>query len=271
MSQTFMNWELHVIDNHSTDDTIDLVHSFNDPRIHLHTIANEGIIARSRNLGIQHSTGKYIAFLDSDDRWYEDKLLLSVNSLDQGADVVCHGELWIGGDLPSRRVMYGPSKSASTQKLIHRGNCLSTSAVTMRHSLLTALSGFREDPRFITAEDYDLWIRSAKLGATIIFIPTILGEFRRSAISASSDIERNVLAEIAVCDDHLNGMAPGLTHFMKKRQRHARAWYGAGRSFATRGNSQSAWRAYGRAISLSPFIFRLLPAMMLLALRQVWR
>ena len=55
LSQSFKNWELLVINNNSTDNTINLIKKFNDKRIKVFNINNEGILARSRNLGIRKS------------------------------------------------------------------------------------------------------------------------------------------------------------------------------------------------------------------------
>ena len=74
LAQTFGGFEVLVVDNHSDDDTLDVVASFNDPRIRVLGVHNHGVIAVSRNLGIRESRGEWIAFLDSDDTWRSDKL-----------------------------------------------------------------------------------------------------------------------------------------------------------------------------------------------------
>ena len=74
LSQTYENYELIIIDNYSIDDTDNVLKNISDSRIRIIKIHNEGIIAKSRNLGISISKGIYIAFLDSDDLWYNNKL-----------------------------------------------------------------------------------------------------------------------------------------------------------------------------------------------------
>ncbi|NDF83787.1 MAG: glycosyltransferase family 2 protein, partial [Actinobacteria bacterium] len=74
VAQTFDNWEAIVVNNFSADETIDVVRSFNDDRITLINFSNNGIIAASRNQGIKAARGQYLAFLDSDDKWYPEKL-----------------------------------------------------------------------------------------------------------------------------------------------------------------------------------------------------
>ncbi len=74
ISQTYKNWELIIIDDCSTDNTIDIVNKFDDKRIKfLQNPKNSGA-AISRNYGLREAQGKYIAFLDSDDLWLSEKL-----------------------------------------------------------------------------------------------------------------------------------------------------------------------------------------------------
>ena len=91
IGQTYANWEGLIVDNHSLDNTVNLINSFNDSRLKLHMINNYGIIGMSRNLGAKYSDGKYLAFLDSDDWWANSKLQISVKSLEtNGVSLVYH-------------------------------------------------------------------------------------------------------------------------------------------------------------------------------------
>ena len=81
LSQTFTNWEIIIIDNHSLDGTKELVDNYNNPKIKMLLIKNNGNIAKSRNLGIKKSKGKYLALLDSDDLWVPNKLQICINAL----------------------------------------------------------------------------------------------------------------------------------------------------------------------------------------------
>ena len=90
LDQTLSDWELILIDNHSSDNTDELVSNYKDPRIKYIKIKNEGVIAASRNKGIRNSSAKYVALLDSDDWWMTDKLEKSIRALDDGADLVYH-------------------------------------------------------------------------------------------------------------------------------------------------------------------------------------
>ena len=103
--QKFKNYEVIVVDNHSKDETYKVVKNFKKKIIYK-KIRNNGVIAKSRNLGIKLSKGKWIAFLDSDDYWTVDKLEKNfqiINSKD--CDVVCNSE-WVI-NLERKKKKYG--------------------------------------------------------------------------------------------------------------------------------------------------------------------
>jgi glycosyltransferase involved in cell wall biosynthesis len=74
VDQSYRNWELIIVDDGSEDETERAVRSLNHPRIHYYKIAHSGILGKVRNHGIKKAQGDYIAFLDSDDLWRNDKL-----------------------------------------------------------------------------------------------------------------------------------------------------------------------------------------------------
>jgi glycosyltransferase involved in cell wall biosynthesis len=89
LAQTYEDWRLYVIDDASIDNTESLVLSFNDSRIcYIRQVNNQGV-SIARNVGISAAQGRYIAFLDSDDLWAENKLKSQLSMLENGYDVVC--------------------------------------------------------------------------------------------------------------------------------------------------------------------------------------
>ena len=103
-SQTISNYEIIIIDNHSTDNTNEVVNSFNDARLKLLKVHNNGVIAISRNKGILEAKGDWIAFLDSDDFWYPKKLEVSMKFISDNNqfEVISSNELAVNlktGDL----------------------------------------------------------------------------------------------------------------------------------------------------------------------------
>ncbi|MFH7014821.1 glycosyltransferase family 2 protein [Flavobacterium sp. FlaQc-47] len=73
LSQNFTDYEVIIINDESTDESEDVVRKFNDKRIQIFTQKNQGVSV-ARNLGIEKSKGKLIAFLDADDYWYPNHL-----------------------------------------------------------------------------------------------------------------------------------------------------------------------------------------------------
>ena len=127
--QDFKNWELLIIDNYSTDSSDEVISSYNDPRIRVFKINNEGIIAKSRNLGIKNAKAKWIAFLDSDDIWYFDKLSKLLELTDNNFDIICSNEYQHDLKRGVKMPLYYNLKSNNFYKeLLLKGNALSTSA-----------------------------------------------------------------------------------------------------------------------------------------------
>ena len=252
--QTYNDWEAIVVNNFSTDETSDLVLGWDDSRVRLVNFANNGIIAESRNLAISQARGEFIAFLDSDDTWEESKLSKSVDVLRAGSDLVCHAERWFGGGTRDRVVRYGPASRSTYDSLLLDGNCISTSAVVVRHDVLERVGKFRTHPNFVTTEDYDLWLRISQGGYKISFIDEVLGSFRRHASSASSATTRHLQAELAVLEDHFAKYPTGNTRSFTNRK--ALAHYTAGRSFSKSSKFREACGAFLTSLKMNPLHFR---------------
>lgn len=193
--QTYTNWEIILVDNHSEDNTGEVISRFQDGRIKHLMIHNNGIIAASRNFGIQNASGEWIAFLDSDDYWYQDKLETIVNNITTGnsADVYCHNEIMVNINTGQRKqLQYGPYDTSFYEKMLVYGNKLSTSATVVKSSFLknNALL-FSEDPELVTVEDYDFWLKLACLDARFHFISEIKGEYVIHANNSSSQQQRH--------------------------------------------------------------------------------
>jgi glycosyltransferase involved in cell wall biosynthesis len=253
VDQDFSDWKVTVVNNISTDHTHEVVAAFGNPKIQVVDFANHGVIAASRNHALNDSCAEFVAFLDSDDWWSPHKLSQCVARLDQGNDLVCHAEEW-RSETFSRVVKYGPQRRTAYRELLLGGNCLSTSAVVGRTRLFQQVGGFSERADFVTAEDYDLWLRLSKAGCKISLIDDVLGTFRIHSASASSSVARNCAAEMAVVASHLTD---GEFSKFTKRRRMGLSHYAAARAYHKAGDLISARREFAQAFRFAPFNMRL--------------
>ena len=269
IKQSHQNWEAIIVNNFSTDDTLQIIESFNEPRFKVVNFQNNGIIAASRNEGIRRSSAPFIAFLDSDDMWYSEKLSRCLVELEGGNDLVCHGEKWVSADTRQRNIVYGPASNATHDKLLFRGNCLSTSATIVRRDILNQVGGFSEDSTFTTAEDYELWLKISQITSGFIFLDEILGEYRRHELGASSSVLRHLNAELAVVNSHISLAQKKDIFSFKARNRKAKAIYSAGRTCMRVREHRLASSFFLRAIIKSPFFIRSYAALALTIARWV--
>jgi glycosyltransferase involved in cell wall biosynthesis len=157
LSQTYTDFELIVVDDGSTDNTPDLLSAYQD-RIIVLRQENAGVSA-ARNRGIRASSGRLIAFLDSDDLWLPKKLERQTAFFKENpAAMVCQTkETWIRN---GKRV--NPKKRHQKESGIFFERSLSLclvspSAVMIRRSFFDAVDLF--DESLPACEDYDLWLR----------------------------------------------------------------------------------------------------------------
>ena len=264
-AQTFNDWEAIVVNNFSEDDTMAVVESYDDPRIRLVNFANHGIIAAARNQGLSLTQAPFVAFLDSDDFWYPEKLQRCMDKLAQGYDLVCHAEVWVGPGERRRTVNYGPEARATYDSLLLDGNCISTSAVVVRREWLQRAGGFSIQPEFVTAEDYELWLKLARDGARIGFVDEVLGEYLIHEGNQSRTALRNMQAVMAVFEHHRPAL-DGRTSSGRLRRCEALILYSGARGLQDSGLYRHAWSYFFKAVLRYPWVLRFYAAMLLNAL-----
>lgn len=79
LMQSYKNFELLIVDDCSSDDTIERIRKFDDDRIFVTSLNKNGGVANARNVAIENSNGDFIAFLDADDLWHPEKLRTQIN------------------------------------------------------------------------------------------------------------------------------------------------------------------------------------------------
>jgi len=218
-----------VVDNHSTDGTDDVVRKLGNPNIDLHKIRNDGVIAASRNLGIRRARGEYVAFLDSDDWWLPQKLQESAAALASGADVVYHALFVVttsGQKTFRRQTRTRDLKLPVFTDLLVNGNALDNSSVVVRRRVLEEIGGFCEDRNMISAEDYDGWLRAAKVTERFTRIPRTLGYYWAGGGNVSNP-ERTIatadILEQRYSPELKRGEAAAKLYYLNYTR--GRAWY----------------------------------------------
>ena len=180
LNQTFQNYEIIIIDNYSEDNTENLIKNFNNEKISYIKNRNYGLIAKSRNLGIAKSKSEWIAFLDSDDCWYKDRLQKLFDFIINNKDypIICTSELIVNKINEKKKVRnYGPYKKNFYKDLIKYGNCISTSGSIIKKEILKENKVlFSEVKDFAPYEDYDFWMRLAQKNIKFKFLNSVLGE-----------------------------------------------------------------------------------------------
>lgn len=163
LAQTAPPLEVLVCDDGSTDGSEAVVRSIIDPRVRWVPGDRVGRPAVPRNRGIREARGDWVAFLDSDDEWTEEKLerqLLLAGKT--GCRAVC-SNAWRkvpGGERSDGLLLKDLPARITFEDLLRGNHVICSSAVVVR-SLLLRSSGFPEAPELKAIEDYALWLRVA--------------------------------------------------------------------------------------------------------------
>ena len=262
-AQTFQDFEVIVVNNFSDDHTLQVVEQANDPRIKAINSANQGVIGAGRNAGIKAASAPYVAFLDSDDTWAETKLERTAKAIEEHpeAGLFSHiQEMVWEGPAPSK-TFFGPPPGFSGnvyEYLLLFGNLLATSSAVVSRQRLDEVDGFSEDPAMMTAEDYDLWLKLARV-CEFHFIPEVLGSNLFHEASASSDIERHLAGILAVLDVHCYQAAGATASIYPRRvikKRYSSVYYYAGRRLQRTGLFRSPLGYYAKAIRTYPLYLK---------------
>lgn len=167
LDQKFQDFEIIIVDNYSTDNTDEVIESFKDERVILLKVKNKGIVAVSRNLGIKKATGKFIAFLDSDDWWLPNKLQSCIDALSNELDLVYHDLYLVKSEVGLiKRSNIMRSRTLTDPvfyDLLCNGNTICNSSVVVKRRLLMEIEGISEIKELVGCEDFDCWLRIASL------------------------------------------------------------------------------------------------------------
>lgn len=195
LNQTYQNFEIIIIDDESTDNTVSILKEFSNKynRIKYFQIPHAGRPSVPRNYGTEKSNGEFIAFLDADDIWVKNKLEIQLkefeknpkNILVYSMSVTFRDVNLFSANYEVLPLLYKVCRTK--QDFITKGNSITCSSVLLKKEYFKKVNGFDEDPK-LQVEDYDLWIRLSELGL-FTFIPRIQTYYRIHGKQFSSDWE----------------------------------------------------------------------------------
>lgn len=181
VAQDFPHWEVLVIDDGSTDAGPARVaaRAAGDPRIRPLAAPGRLGVAGARNLGIEAARGRWIAFLDADDRWRPGKLARQLPVLQAGAPIVFSAYDRV--DAAGRRLGTVPAAAR-----VCYGDALGGNPIGCLTGVWdTATFGRARMPDLPMHEDYAFWLALLRTGACATGLPDVLADYRVAAGSHS--------------------------------------------------------------------------------------
>ena len=181
--QTFRDFEVIVCNDGSTESIASVVIEFDrELNIRLLQMVNWGGPAKPRNEGLKVAKGLWVAYLDSDDWWDENRLDIVVGHLNDRVDFIYH-RLRVARESNSikkreKRATIGDSILGDPfRQMMLFGNPIPTSATMVRRDILLEFQGMSEERTLISLEDFDCWMRLARAGKNFYFLDLCLGNY----------------------------------------------------------------------------------------------
>lgn len=161
LAQDYSSIEVILVDDKSTDNSIQIINSIDDGRVKLVKHSENLGANAARNSGLKESKGEWIAFLDSDDTWdiYKlSKLMKLLLNKKEGFLIAYCGVKFVENSTITGEYIATKSGDLSNE-LLYKNIVGSASVPVMHKSLITKLNGFDESLK--SAQDWDLWLRVA--------------------------------------------------------------------------------------------------------------
>ncbi|SEL00961.1 Glycosyltransferase involved in cell wall bisynthesis [Chitinophaga rupis] len=209
--QTYQHFEVIVCDDGSKDNTPVIIEKYK-PLLLLQYVYSEnwGGPARPRNTGIKMAKAEWLCFLDSDDWWYANKLEKILPHCTQDYDFIYHDfDIYVKGQPTKRRIKGRALKNPVFEDLFINDNSVANSGVCARKAVIEAAGGFAEDRDLIAVEDYDLWLKCARLTEKFQYIPERLGGYDINSDNITSADMRQIYRIDKLFSCHTQFLEPG--------------------------------------------------------------
>jgi glycosyltransferase involved in cell wall biosynthesis len=158
-AQTMDDFEIVIVDDASTDDTVRVVESILEPRLRLVQNSHNRGIGGAKNVGVENARGQYIAFLDSDDTWEQTKLALQLAALSAVQDIspLSFTAFWVHRAGSGKTVRRQPRRYGTWLQSILIGETLSLgSTLLATRRCFETVGGFNEGLRRLQDRDWTL-------------------------------------------------------------------------------------------------------------------
>ena len=184
VAQSYQNWELILVDDRSTDDWRAVLESFNDDRIRVIENQENSGAAVSRNRAIEAANGRWIAFLDSDDRWCEDKLEKQLSFMVNGSHAFSFTHYCVVDQSGEGITDFCPKKRAYDYHTILKHCYIGCSTVIYDRDRLGKVYMPTNAPK---REDFACWLYILKQGIDAVCLHECLTDYRIHSSSVSSN------------------------------------------------------------------------------------
>ncbi len=159
LEQTYTNYEIIVINDASTDNTLNIISNITDKRLIVLDLEKNGGVAKARNAGIEKAGGEYIAFLDSDDVWLPTKLEEQIAFMIKNNKTFTYTDYYVMGTYSNRSAGEKKRKADSRIdfKKLKKGNQIGCLTVVVKSDIMK-----RYLMPEIRHEDYGTWLKVLK-------------------------------------------------------------------------------------------------------------
>ena len=188
IAQTVSNWELIIIDDASTDGTLEKAHEFaqSDSRIHIVAQKTNRGAAYSRNVGLERAEGRMIAFIDSDDLWFPDKIEKQLYLMERYRADISYTSYIRSNEHDNRRTVVKVPARVTYHSMLRRNKIACSTAVVRRSTCGTV-----RQPPITRRCDHGYWLALLRDGGrTAIGLNEPLAVYRvhRQSLSANKII-----------------------------------------------------------------------------------